>query len=280
MSRQLYEEVAIDPRWAKLKAEGKLEDPELVLDIETVIDVECLPPPPKDPAKPEFPGPAHHRVVTIGAAWILGGAVMKFGTIKGSSEEQVLRAFVDIFAERSLRIIGWNTRGFDLPVIAHRCLRYGIPWPWYYCEVRGRSPRYRYATDCHLDLMDYLSDHGSSRKQTLDSAARLMGLPGKLGASGGDVAELYAAGKREEIDRYCLQDVAQTTALHFRVALLRGIISLGTYRTSMDTWLACLKSTPGPDELYAKIAAPDRVMLPEQLVRPGPSRPRAGRSLP
>lgn len=272
--------MAMDPRWKKLKDEGRLEDPEMVIDIEAVIDDSCPPPWAKEdallrmerkidrllqgdetPLAEPFPGPAHWRIVTLGAGWLVNGSLRKLGVVgKGESEEGILRAFVEIFEERSPRIIGWNTRGFDLPVIAHRCMRYGISWPWYYSDVRGKSPRYRYSGECSLDLMDMLSDHGSSRKQTMDSIARLVGLPGKLDTSGSDVAKLFAEGKREEIDRYCLQDVAQTTAVYLRYELLRGKLTPDSYRAAIAGWKAVVEATPGACDVIA-MADMRRVML-------------------
>src|SRR5215468_11433458 len=63
-------------------------------------------------------------------------------------------------AHRDLTIVTWNGRGFDLPVVAARCLRHGVAFPWYY---QRRDARYRYSPDGHLDLMDLLADHGATK---------------------------------------------------------------------------------------------------------------------
>lgn len=229
----------IDPRWAKVA----IGDAELVVDIETVIDSECPPRPKADGSVDEFPAPPHWRVVVIGLGWVVGGHLMKLGTLvaqDADDEARVLRRFVKIFDGETApkRVVGWNTRGFDLPVIAHRCMRHGIPWRWYYRDTRGANPRYRFSEDAHLDLMDWLSDHGASRRAALDSACRLIGLPGKLDVAGGDVAGLMRSvdDGLQRVADYCLEDVAQTAAVAQRFELVRGRIDVAAYRARMASW--------------------------------------------
>jgi predicted PolB exonuclease-like 3'-5' exonuclease len=257
--------LAVDPRWAAARRGGLVGDQILVVDIETVSDPDCPPPEPKGGAKDAMPPIPHNRIIAIGAAWIVGATVRKIGIVgRGLDEAAQLRAFVEIFEEAPPKVVGWNTRGFDMPVIAHRCLRHGIPWPWYYQDVRGGSPRYRYGDGPQLDLMDVLSDHGASRRSSLDSAARLMGLPGKLGTSGASVAQMWADEQDEQIYDYCCQDVAQTTALAFRFQLLAGKLQAGEYRQAMKSWeAACLRAGAGPSEVIATMDRA-RVMLEEK----------------
>jgi 3'-5' exonuclease len=72
--------------------------------------------------------------------------------------------------------------------------------------------------------MDLLADHGAARSFSLDVAAKLIGLPGKLDAKGADVQGMVDAGRVEQVRAYCMQDVAQTAALFLRVQLLRGVL--------------------------------------------------------
>ena len=55
-----------------------------------------------------------------------------------------------------------------------------------------------------------LADRGAARMTSLDNAARLIGLPGKMGVDGSQVEGLHRAGRLEEIRHYCLTDVIQT----------------------------------------------------------------------
>ena len=69
---------------------------------------------------------------------------------------------------------------------------------------------------------DQLADYGAGSPGNLDDAARALGLPGKAGLDGSDVAGLYAAGELDAIRRYCARDVLATALVWARWELLTG----------------------------------------------------------
>jgi predicted PolB exonuclease-like 3'-5' exonuclease len=77
--------------------------------------------------------------------------------------------------------------------------------------------------------MDFLSDFGAAKSGRLDVYAKLVGLPGKVGVDGSQVAPMVHAGRLDEVNAYCLCDVAQTAALFLRVQLLRGVLDRARY---------------------------------------------------
>ena len=95
-------------------------------------------------------------------------------------------------------LVTYNGRSFDLPVIALRSLCHGVSLGWYY---REQNVRYRYSEEGHLDLCDWLADHGATRSGSLDAIARLIGLPGKVGVDGSQVEGLYRAGQLASIQQ-------------------------------------------------------------------------------
>jgi hypothetical protein len=99
--------------------------------------------------------------------------------------------------------------------------------PWYY---RDRNVRSRHSDEGHLDLCDYLADHGAVRAGSLDAIARLVGLPGKGAIDGSQVEGLYRAGELAAIERYCVRDVVQTAFVYLRVRLLQGKLDRASYR--------------------------------------------------
>ncbi len=109
--------------------------------------------------------------------------------------------FADFMGKWRPHVVTWNGRGFDLPVLALRALRFGLDFRWYY---RGEGYRYRFSEEGHLDLCDFLSDHGAAKMTSLDGAARPIGLPGKDGVDGSQVEGLYHAGQLEALRHYCL----------------------------------------------------------------------------
>jgi predicted PolB exonuclease-like 3'-5' exonuclease len=155
--------------------------------------------------------------------------------------------------ERPL-LVTYNGRGFDLPVLTLRCLRHGVPLGFTY----DGAFRHRYVDVGHLDLHDHLSDHGAARGLSLDTMARVIGLPGKVGVDGSQVEGLYLAGQLEAIKNYCLSDVAQTAFLLLRFRLLQGLLSPERYRAAATALFEQLAPDPRLSPLTGRI---DRARL-------------------
>ena len=214
----------------------------LVVDIETIPDTERWQrPADAPPQQTAFPPLWAHRVLTIGylrldAAYrpLAAGIVAGAGS-DDAREARLLGALGGVVGKATL--VTYNGRSFDLPVIALRSLAHAVPMPWYYRET---STRYRYSEHGHLDLCDWLADHGAVRAGSLDALARLIGLPGKVGVDGSQVEGLHAAGRIDEIERYCLADVAQTALLFLRFRMLQGQLSPEAYAArdaELRAWL-------------------------------------------
>ena len=146
-------------------------------------------------------------------------------------ESRVLQEFAEFIGERHPTMVTFNGRRFDLPVLANRMLKHGVPFPAYYAgRSGGPDYRYRYSDDGHLDLADVLTDFGASRMPSLDALAQLVGMPGKMGVDGSKVQSMHEHGRHAEIREYCLHDVVQTTFVFLRTELLRGRMTREDYR--------------------------------------------------
>jgi predicted PolB exonuclease-like 3'-5' exonuclease len=215
----------------------------LVLDIETIPDPELYSPPELS-AGTERPFPPLYacRPIVLGVMWLDEDlSVKRIGTIgEGKDEAGMMADFADFMNQRKPHIVTWNGRGFDLPVLALRGLRFGLNFNWYY---RGEGYRYRFSEEGHLDLADVISDHGAARMTSLDGAARLIGLPGKDGVDGSQVEGLFHAGQIDSLRNYCLSDVAQTAFLFLRYRLVAGLIERDVYRTAATGMLAALEAS-------------------------------------
>jgi predicted PolB exonuclease-like 3'-5' exonuclease len=137
-----------------------------------------------------------------------------------------------------------------MPVITSRALRHGVPMPWWFSD---RNTRYRYSTEGHFDLMDFLNDFGAAKSARLDVYAKLVGFPGKVGVDGSQVAPLVHAGKLDEVNAYCLCDVAQTAAVFLRVELLRGSIDRVRYKELAGGLLTFIDGEPRLGPVAEKI---------------------------
>jgi predicted PolB exonuclease-like 3'-5' exonuclease len=220
----------------------------LILDIETIPDMERWSRPETSHGEPTFPPTWAHRIIVVGCLWLDHGYRLKrFGVIgekptgAGDTldhrERDLLEDFSRFVGRARPVLVTYNGRSFDLPVIVMRSLCHAIALPWYY---RDRDIRYRYSEDGHLDLCDWLADHGAARAGKLDAIARLIGLPGKTGVDGSQVEGLYHAGQLESIQKYCLADVAQTALLFLRFRLLQGQVAPDAYRERTSALLEAL----------------------------------------
>jgi hypothetical protein len=81
--------------------------------------------------------------------------------------------------------------------------------------------------------MDVLAGYQARASAPLHEIAVMLGLPGKLGMDGSQVAGAYAAGKLAEIRAYCETDVLNTWLVYLRFLLLRGRLTEAEYRDEL-----------------------------------------------
>jgi predicted PolB exonuclease-like 3'-5' exonuclease len=233
--------------------------PTLVFDIETVPDVDGvrrlhrLPPTLADDdvlawalqqRRAATSGdflPLHlHRVVAIACALREGSAFRVWSLGEASDPEpELIRRFFDGIDRYTPQLVSWNGGGFDLPVLNHRAMIHGVTaekfWDWGDDDREFKFNNYlaRYHTR-HLDLMDALAMYQPRASAGLHAMARLCGFPGKLGIDGSQVQAAHAAGKIEEIRRYCETDAMNTYLLYLRFQLVRGTLSAGQYASEVS----------------------------------------------
>lgn len=123
-------------------------------------------------------------------------------------------------------LVDFNGRGFDLPLLTLSAFRFGIACPRYFDDADRYGFRNRYTTK-HLDLLDWITEYGAFRLQGgLNLLAKMLGKPGKMETRGDQVGALYARGKVQEINDYCLHDVLDTYFVFLRTRVLGGRLSL------------------------------------------------------
>ena len=213
----------------------------LVIDLETVPDVDILP---ADRDPEAFPKPIQHRIATLGflLARILPDGqreryeVRRLGAagLPERTEREIIAGFWHLVDRHRPRVVTWNGRGFDLPVLKQRSLIHGLQaHAWHRTDPRYGYD-YRYDSRWHCDLMDVLCDNGASPRLGLHEAAVAMGLPGKMeAASGSEVGAMLEAGDHERINRYCEGDVLNTYALYLRWAYLSSVVSARGHNASV-----------------------------------------------
>jgi len=119
------------------------------------------------------------------------------------TEKEILYQFWASF-EKAPCIYSFNGKGFDLPAIVHRSRIHGMKIP---AKFVPRFHLGKYDSSLHRDLMLELSGGELSKAMKLEVYADLYGIPHPIETDGSQVYDLYKAGKWEEIEEYCLQDV-------------------------------------------------------------------------
>jgi predicted PolB exonuclease-like 3'-5' exonuclease len=215
-----------------------------VFDIETVPDREHH-------AGEGFPKPLFHRVVAIA---FLGAEIepdsghelyhlreVRCGGEAGYGEEDLIRAFFSYFERLRPRLVSFNGRSFDLPVLKYRALVHGVSAPW----LREGNYGYRYSLDRHCDLMEALPDFGATTRRKLDEVCAVLGLPGKLGIDGSMVEQLHDAGRTEEIRNCCELDVLNTYLVYLRYAVFTGWLTAEAHDRAVGDLVTYLAAERG-----------------------------------
>lgn len=184
----------------------------LFLDIEAVRNALDWTPPADKPTK-LAPAPCW-EIVCVGLMAVdinlemAPTAGVKLQTFSASDALKVLKGSP---------IVTFNGRTFDLPILEWHAIKNGLPVPRLFQKfTRGRYD------EGHLDLLDWITNYGSTDRVSLDLACRAVGLVGKGEHSGADVAAMVDEGRIKEIKTYCLSDVAQLGVLWSAVSLSTG----------------------------------------------------------
>jgi predicted PolB exonuclease-like 3'-5' exonuclease len=94
--------------------------------------------------------------------------------------------------------------------------------------------------------MDVLSGYQARGRASLEHAALLLGLPGKLGMGGDQVFEYWQAGRVAEIRAYCETDVLNTYLVWLRFQLVRGRLRVADHAAEVERVRAWLAERPEP----------------------------------
>lgn len=261
----------------------------LVVDLETVPD-EAILPVDRDPEA--FPKPIQHEIITLGflLARILPDgqyeryAVRRLGTASRAqrSEHDILAGFWQLIDRHRPRVVSWNGRGFDVPVLKQRSLVHGLQArEWHRTEPRFGYD-YRYNPSWHCDLMDLLGDTGASARLGLHETAIAVGLPGKLDGNGAQITARVAAGQYDRIDWYCEGDVLNTYGLYLRWAYFSSRLSARGHNASIKDLVEYLeRERPARPHLgefldvWSDSPRPCSMYVPEPETAPGMQPPES-----
>jgi len=132
------------------------------------------------------------------------------GTLNEDSERGLLVEFWRHVGQHTT--IGYNTLGFDLPVLLRRSLYLGVQHPHVSLD--------KYRTN-HIDLQMRLSYNGAIKFRPLSFYCRRFNIACEDETSGKDIGAFVAAGEWDKVAAHCRADVLKTKALAERMGLLK-----------------------------------------------------------
>jgi len=201
-----------------------------------------------------FPRQPFHRVVAVSflAAEIETDGKfenyflkeLRSGGDEKSRERDLVAGFFQWVDKKHPRLVSYNGRGFDLPVLRHRAMVHGVTAAAYH-DTSNKWENYssRYALDDHCDLQEALTDFGAaSRGLKLHEVCAVLGFPGKFGVDGSQVAPLFDEGRVIEIRDYCETDVLNTYLVYLRYQLTRGRLTKDGYNRAVADVIALINA--------------------------------------
>lgn len=125
------------------------------------------------------------------------------------SEKDVLKKFWEIVGRKKPRLVSYNGRGYDGPMLMIRSAQLGL-------QPSVNLLPYRYDMASHCDLMEVFNFQGASRTNySLDFWCRRFDIESPKGSiDGSQVGRYYREGRIEDIGEYCLRDVRATAELY------------------------------------------------------------------
>ena len=177
-----------------------------------------------------------HKVVCISAVLAdKNGKFIKVNTIEGKDEHEIIANFLNFIENHAPKLVSYNGRGFDLPMLMIRAMKYNLMAPRYYnTSDKWCNYRTRYDATWAMDLLDYISDFRAVSGLRLDTLCAMLGMPGKYDVHGDQVLELFYANKLEKIKEYCESDTLNTYWLFLKYELLRGKMGYEQYFSSLE----------------------------------------------
>jgi 3'-5' exonuclease len=114
------------------------------------------------------------------------------------------------------KLVTFNGRSFDMPLMELAACRYGIAASNYFMRSRHRF-------NGAIDLLDWFTNFGAFRLVGgLNVLAKLLGLPGKMEVSGQEVYQMYRDGRYQDINDYCMFDTLDTYFVFLRTRVMIG----------------------------------------------------------
>lgn len=230
--------------------------------------------------KDVFLKPVFHQVVAISAiiAEITKDGfyeIKKIGSFGSSgsgeekSEKSILSGFCEYLAKNAnsvkeeknyapysksspnqIRLISFNGRGFDIPVIKYRAMKHNISAQVISSTEGLKNYTYRYDLTKNTDLLEVLTDFNSSPRISLKELTSMLKIPSKTDMSGSDVSDFIEKKQFKEVEKYCEQDALITYIAFLRYRIMDGTINQSQFDDSIENLKEYLQNNLSESNAY------------------------------
>ncbi len=181
----------------------------------------------------DFNGQEFYRIIDIRS----GGDLL-------ASEADLVKGFFLHLKKNFSRLVSFNGKNFDLPVLKYAAMKHGIEASWLYKSGdKWNNYNQRYSLDWHCDLADAFSDFGASARVKMNELCAAFNLPGKIGVDGSKVDQMFEDGKLQEIRDYCETDVLNTYLLYLVYQHHNGSISKDSFAKAKEDLMSLLQKS-------------------------------------
>lgn len=168
---------------------------------------------------------------------------LRSGGTVDTDESELVEGFFQYLSKNTPRLVSYNGRTFDLPVLKYRAMKNAISARWLYASGdKWNSYNSRYSLDWHCDLIDAFSDYGASSRVKMNEVCSILGFPGKFGIDGAKVSDMYDEKQIDDIRNYCETDVLNTYLLYLRYQQHTAKLSTTSYNQAIGDVLSLIKS--------------------------------------
>lgn len=129
----------------------------------------------------------------------------------GSVKDKTMIKTHDRDLDGSIKVIGHNVAGFDLPFIKHRSIIHGVKPPPVMLKAMNAKPWGNEIGDTMLMWSD-----NRDKRVSLDKLCKALGIPGKDGFDGSMVAETWPVDP-DKVIAYCKDDVERVRQVYKRL---------------------------------------------------------------
>jgi predicted PolB exonuclease-like 3'-5' exonuclease len=144
-------------------------------------------------------------------------AITRLDAPQFRSKEIVRKFWLGVGMYERAKLVTFNGRGFDLPMLELAAFRHGFSLRDYCQKSRNRFQ------GNHLDLFDWMTNYGAARLMGgLNLLAKMLGKPGKMEMAGDQVYGLFREGRLQDINDYCMFDTLDTYFVFLRTRVMTG----------------------------------------------------------